>query len=218
MLKKQITIVAIMSLLLTSMVNANSVDDDIYLLQKEWAFINYKTAEDSREDAFSALAKKARGIAEKHPNRAEPLVWEGIILSTYAGAKGGLGALGLIDEARERLLDAEKINPDALNGSIYTSLGSLYYQAPGWPISFGSNDDARLYLKRALDINPNGIDPNYFYGDFLIEQGKYKEAIAVLEHALEAPSRQGRSVADAGRKLEINEKIAFAKEKSNQGQ
>ena len=194
-------------------VNAGTVKDDIYSLQKEWAVINYEIAEDEREAAFSVLAKKANEVVGQYPNRAEPLVWEGIILSTYAGAQGGLGALGLIKEARDRLLDAEKINPNALNGSIYTSLGSLYYQAPGWPISFGSNDDAEMYLKRALEINPNGIDPNFFYGDFLIEQKKYKEAITVLRHALEAQPRPSRSVADAGRKVEINEKISLAKEK-----
>ncbi|MBT4668408.1 MAG: tetratricopeptide repeat protein [Candidatus Ruthia sp.] len=194
-------------------VNAGTVKDDIHSLQKEWAVINYEVAEDEREAAFSVLAKKANEVVGQYPNRAEPLVWEGIILSTYAGAQGGLGALGLIKEARDRLLDAEKINPNALNGSIYTSLGSLYYQAPGWPISFGSNDDAEMYLKRALEINPNGIDPNFFYGDFLIEQKKYKEAITVLRHALEAQPRPSRSVADAGRKVEINEKISLAKEK-----
>ena len=216
MLKIYTAIVTVASLLSVGAVSANSVNNDISYLQKEWAIINYKTAEDERENAFSVLAEKAKEIVGKYPNHAEPLVWEGIILSTYAGAKGGLGALGLIEEARDRLLDAEKINPNALNGSIYTSLGSLYYQAPGWPISFGSNDDAKLYLNRALELNPNGIDPNYFYGDFLIEQERYKEAVAVLKHALEAPIRQKRPVADAGRKADINKKIVFAKKKINQ--
>ena len=215
MLKIHTIMTTVMSLLLVGTVNANAIDDDISYLQKEWAIINYETVEDNREDKFSVLAKKAKEIVGKHPDRAEPLIWEGIILSTYAGAKGGLGALGLIKEARNRLLDAEKINPNALNGSIYTSLGSLYYQAPGWPISFGSNDDAKLYLKRALEINPNGIDPNYFYGDFLIEQRKYKEAIVVLEKALKAPSRPNRLIADTGRKVEINEKILLVKKVLN---
>ena len=216
MLKTYTAIITVASLLSVGTVSANSVNDDISYLQKEWAIINYKTAEDERENAFSLLAEKAKETVNKYPEHAEPLVWEGIILSTYAGAKGGLGALDLIEEARNRLLEAEKINPEVLSGSIYTSLGSLYYQAPGWPISFGSNDDAKLYLKHALELNPNGIDPNYFYGDFLIEQGKYQEAIAALEHALKAPSRPNRPVADIGRKAEINEKISFARKKINQ--
>ena len=215
MIKKYTIIAGAISLLTTGISNANNLNDDIAYLQTQWAMINYQTEEGERENAFSELANEAKNRVESHPDRAETLVWEGIILSTYAGAKGGLGALGLIEEARDRLLDAEKIDPDALNGSIYTSLGSLYYQAPGWPISFGSNDDAQLYLKRALTLNPDGIDPNYFYGDFLIEQGKYQEAITVLEHALKASPRATRPIADAGRQIEINEKIALAKSKIN---
>jgi tetratricopeptide (TPR) repeat protein len=214
-MKKYKIIAIVASLLAISATNANNLDKDITYLQKNWAVINYQTEEDDRESAFSTLANEAKEMTKLYPNRAEILVWEGIILSTYAGVKGGLGALELIDEARDRLLDAERINSDVLNGSIYTSLGSLYYQAPGWPISFGSNDDAKLYLTRALALNPNGIDSNYFYGDFLIEQGEYQEAVTVLEHALKAPSRITRPIADAGRQVEIHEKIALAKGKIN---
>ena len=41
---------------------------------------------------------------QEYPGRAEPLIWHGIILSSLAGAKGGLGALGLAKEARDQLL------------------------------------------------------------------------------------------------------------------
>ncbi len=37
-------------------------------------------------------------------------------------------------EARASLEAALKIAPEALDGSAYTSLGSLYYQVPGWPL------------------------------------------------------------------------------------
>lgn len=104
-------------------------------------------------------------LREIWPERAEPLVWEGIVLASWAGAKGGLGALKLAKQARDQLLRAEQIDPSALNGSVYTSLGSLYYQVPGWPLGFGDDDKAREYLEKALTMNPDGIDPNFFYGD-----------------------------------------------------
>src|SRR5690606_27578047 len=107
----------------------------------------------------------------------------------------------------------ETIDPSALNGSVYTSLGSLYYHVPGWPIGFGDDKRAGEYLKKALAINPDGIDPNFFYGDFLIEEGDYQQAIAVLQHALEAPPRPGREVADEGRRAEILKAIEKAKDK-----
>lgn len=185
--------------------------DAVKDLQHRWEVIKYSMAEDKQEDAFAALAKDARRVSEQYPGKAEPLVWEGIILSTYAGAKGGLGALGIVKTARERLQQAEKLDPNALEGSIYTSLGSLYYQVPGWPIGFGSDDKARKYLEKAITMNPDGIDANYFYGDFLYEEGEYEQALQVLNKALQAPARQGRELADSGRRKEIQAKIEDVK-------
>ncbi|MGD8568326.1 MAG: tetratricopeptide repeat protein [Gammaproteobacteria bacterium] len=185
--------------------------DAVKDLQHRWEVIKYNMAKDKQEDAFAALAKDARRVSEQYSEKAEPLVWEGIILSTYAGAKGGLGALSIVKTARERLQQAAEIDPDVLDGSIYTSLGSLYYQVPGWPIGFGNDDKARKYLEKAIQINPNGIDANYFYGDFLYEEGEYEQALQVLNKALQAPARQGRELADNGRRKEIAAKIADVK-------
>ncbi|WP_434339991.1 hypothetical protein [Motilimonas cestriensis] len=54
-----------------------------------------------------------------------------------------------------------------------------------------------------MQLNPNGIDSNFFYGDFLIQQKKKQEAKKVLQQALKAAPRPGREVADKGRKDEI---------------
>jgi tetratricopeptide (TPR) repeat protein len=130
-------------------------------------------------------------------------VWQAIIISTLAGEKGGLGALSLVNQARELLERAEALDPDVLDGSVYTSLGSLYYQVPGWPLGFGNDDKAESYLKKALTVNPDGIDPNYFYGDYLLQEKAYSEAEAAFRKALAAPRRDGRPIADAGRRSEI---------------
>lgn len=92
-----------------------------------------------------------------------------------------------------------------MQGSAYTSLGSLYYQVPGWPLSFGDDDRAEQLLKKALTMNPDGIDPNYFFGDYLIERGNKEQAKTYLRKAMNAPARPGREVADAGRRREAQE-------------
>jgi len=190
-------------------IHAESLETQIQELARAWDAAYFATEDDTqREKALAALAPRARALHEAWPERAEPLIWEGIVLSTWAGAKGGLGALDLVKQARERLQRAENIDPKALNGSVYTSLGSLYYQVPGWPLSFGNDDKAAAYLKKALVINPDGVDPNYFYGDYLIEEGRYQEALPVLERALQAKPRPGRELADAGRQAQVRKALA----------
>jgi tetratricopeptide (TPR) repeat protein len=191
-------------------------DAELLSIQQAWAKVNYETpAGDPREQAFEQLEKRAEGFVKQHPDRAEALIWEGIIESSHAGAKGGLGALGLAKEARGNLEAALKINPGALDGSAYTSLGTLYYKVPGFPLGFGDHDKARQMLKKALELNPNGIDPNYFYADFLFEQKQYADALKYLERAAKAPPRPGREAADKGRHAEID--ALAAKVKAKQG-
>jgi tetratricopeptide (TPR) repeat protein len=201
------------SLLLVATVTQADVNDDVMKIQHQWAKANYDTPENQQEKAFEALVAEAQKLADLNPDSAEPKVWLAIVLSTDAGVTGGLGALGKVKEARRQLEAAEKINPDALHGSIYTSLGSLYYQVPGWPIGFGDDEKAETYLKKALAINPGGIDPNYFYGDFMLEEGNYQQAIKYLEKAAAAPPRPGRPLADKGRQAEVQQKLQQAREK-----
>ena len=171
-------------------------------LQTRWAEINYRTPEKQREAAFAKLVTEADAALAREPKAPELLIWRGIILGTQAGAKGGLGALSLVKQAKASLEQALAIDPQALAGSAYTSLGSLYYQVPGWPIGFGDDEQAEQMLKQALAINPDGLDPNYFYGDFLQRQKRYEEARAALEKALAAKDRPGRELADKGRRAE----------------
>ena len=172
-------------------------------LQKEWAHINYQLQGDEKLKAFESLMAATEKLKQQKPQDAGILIWSGIIESTYAGAKGGLTALKYAKLSKKDLEDAMAIDANALDGSAYTSLGTLYYNVPGWPIGFGDDDKAQQLLKKALEINPNGIDPNYFYGLYLMEEGKYEQAAMQLHKAEQAPARIGREVADAGRRQEI---------------
>lgn len=191
-------------------------DAELASIQQAWAHVNYETpAGDARNEAFAALEKRAESFTHQNPARPEALIWEGIIESSYAGAKGGLGALSLCKEARGNLEAALKLDPNALNGSAYTSLGALYYKVPGFPVGFGDDEKAGKLLQKALQLNPNGIDSNYFYAEYLYEQGKYQEALQYLDKASKAPPRVGRETADKGRRGEIA--ALAAKVKAKQG-
>ena len=176
--------------------------------------MHYQVPKDQQEAAFPHVEEMADALVTRYPGRAEPLVWKAIVLSTHAGAKGGLGALSMVREARDLLEQAEKISPDTLGGSIYTTLGSLYYQVPGWPLGYGDDKKDEVFLKKALAINPTSIDANYFYGDFLYRKGDYPAALSALDKAMHAPPRPDRPLADKGRREEIQVIITSIKDKA----
>ena len=206
MIRQTLAGLALLATLATA--QAAPMDDAIATISHDWAKISYQTPEKQQEDAFDKLIEHSKLVVATYPDRAEPLVWEAIVLSSAAKAEGGLGALGKVKTARKLLLQAEAIDPTALHGSIYNSLGSLYAKVPGWPLGFGDKEKAKAYLEKALQMNPDGIDPNYFYADLLADQGDTAKAREYLQRALAAPPRPGREDADAGRRADIKQLMA----------
>lgn len=199
---------------LSAFATTDPMHQQLIAIEHEWAHINYQVPAGKRDDAFAKLQSRAEALTAKYPNSAEPKVWEAIVLSSHAGAHGGLGALSMVRQARDLLLAAQKIDPDTMHGSIYTSLGSLYYQVPGWPLGFGDDKKAKAYLLKALAIAPNDIDANYFYADYLVHQGDYDSARTALQKALHAPPRPNRPLADKGRRADAEALLSKIKAKS----
>ena len=192
---------------------AAPVDDAVQALQRDWEVIRYQTPPAEKAKRFEALNAKAQEISATFAQHSESLVWQGIVLSSWAAERGGLGALSLVKEAKGVYEKAIEINGQALEGSAYASLGVLYYKVPGWPLGFGDKAKAEALLKKALQINPDGIDPNFFYAEYLVENGRSTEAAPYLKRALAAPNRPGRQIADAGRREEV--KVLMDKLKPN---
>jgi tetratricopeptide (TPR) repeat protein len=203
--------IAALALAIAALARADeALDREIGALAHAWDHANFEIAADAARLAeLRRLESQAGALARQYPAAAEPLVWQAIILSSEAGIEGGLGALGKVTRARDLLLRAEEINPNALgDGSIYTSLGSLYAQVPGFPVGFGNRNRARQYLQHALELNPTGIEPNYFMADYLLRGDDYAHAGEYLRRAQAAPARPGREAADAGRRRDIERMMA----------
>lgn len=180
-------------------------NEDVKKIQDRWSVINYTIPEDDKEKEFSNLLKEADEVVKKANNSAESLIWRGIVKSSYANAKGGLGALSIAESSKEDFEAALKIDDKALSGSAYTSLGVLYAKVPSWPIGFGDEKKAKELLLKALLIDNTSIDANFFYAELLYSNRDYKESLIYLEKAKNAPPREGREVADKGRHAEIEE-------------
>ena len=76
-----------------------AMEDDVRKLQGDWANIKYVAPKADQEKSFEALTQAAAAVRERYPTRAEPMIWYGIIAASYAGAKGGLGALSIVMDA-----------------------------------------------------------------------------------------------------------------------
>ena len=193
--------------------SATESSSELLMIQNTWAKTNYQLQDDEQIEQFEALLVSIDEQINLHPEQAEFWVWKGIIQSSFAGAKGGLSALSLAKKARKSLQKALALDDAALQGSAYTSLGTLYHKVPGWPLGFGDDDEAKLLLEKALKLNPEGIDPNYFYGEYLYDDKDYNGAMKHLETALNAPQRIERPLADSGRRTEIEILLAQVKKR-----
>lgn len=207
---KKTTFVAL--LLLSTQCFAEDLKPSVQAIESEWASIYYKLPHNKQEAAYDALLNKAERLADQFPKTAEPLFLQALILATHAELQDGFTALKAIHKARDLLLESIKINPETANGSAYVTLGTLYYMVPSWPIAFGDNEKAEELFQAALKVNPNSIDANYFYGDFLLANNKTKEAQKYFAKALSAPSRKEQLFAD--NKLKDEVKLALVNTKN----
>ncbi len=181
-------------------------DEAINQLQKQWAAIEYQTTDhEEQEEAIFTLKHQAIDLSKEYPNRADPLIWEAIIDTTKAEIDHNYSSLLLIQQARDLLIQANKMNPKALHGLGIATLGWLYFRAPKPSLSFGDMGLAKEYLEKAIALNPNSLDATYFYGSYLHEIGEDAKAKAVLTHALDAPVEPNNEVADEGRRAQIQE-------------
>ncbi len=197
-------LVLILSVATLPVMAATSLTD----IQQRWDETNFILQGDAQIAAFEQLVTDIDAYAEAHSDEAEAWVWSGIIRSSFAGAKGGLGALKLAKAAKQDFEQALERNERAMAGAALSSLGTLYSSVPGWPVGFGNDKKAEEFLRRGLEIDPDGLESNFFYAEYLRDQKRNNEARLHYDLALNAPPRPGRQIADQGRKQAIREILA----------
>jgi Tfp pilus assembly protein PilF len=192
---------------------AENLKDSLKSIEAEWASIYYAAPKSQKGAAYLRLLDQTASLVKQYPNAAEPIFWQAVLKATNAEQQDAFSALAAINEARGLLIKAINIDPKTMGGSAYVTLGTLYYMAPVWPVSFGDADAAKQMLQTALKINPDGIDTNYFYGEFLMRHNKPKEAAYYFEKAVAAPSRSEQLYADNQLKAEAQRALKNTQER-----
>ena len=176
-------------------------------LQSEWAQVFYDAPRNQRAPRYRNLLDRVHVLEQQHPDRAEPMIVEAIILCTYSAASLGLDTLDMLEQARSLLQKAIALDPPALEGAAYVTLGNLYRRLPGWPVLYGDRKLARQYLESGVKLYPEAIDTNYFYGDYLLEEGDTAQARVYLEKAVHAPIRPSLKISDEQLKKETDQAL-----------
>lgn len=207
-MKSHTMLAALIAMALPAAASAG-MPEDVKFINDNWARISYQMNGSSHQtSALDQLARQADQVVARYPGQADPLLWQGIVVSEQANRANFFHKLSLATRARDILARAYALNPRAGNGGAAMSLGVLYYKVPGSPIGFGDSSRARQLLQQALALDPSGLDANYFWGDYLYDQGDKAGAKAALLKALRAPHDSNRMVWDTGRRREVQALLA----------
>jgi tetratricopeptide (TPR) repeat protein len=195
------TLVAIL-LLINSISFATPITDVINEVESEWAKIYYSHNSSLQRRAYPQLIERINTQIEAYPESPELKIWKAILKSTNAEFENPFSALESIKIAKGILETIIKKQPQALDGAAFVVLGTLYYMAPSWPISFGDESKAEKLLLKGLEYNPNSIDANYFYADYLFSINELNKAAKYFRKAIEKPIRLTQEYADTQLKIE----------------
>jgi len=214
---KRTTIVAILLLTVSNLLSANSLEFEINQIESEWAIIYYTKNSSEQSTAYPKLLNKLHNTVKSHPKSNELKIWQAILIATNAAYESPFSALESIKKAKAILEKSISTDPHALDGAAFVTLGTLYYLTPGWPISFGNEYKAEQLLKTGVKLNPNSIDSNYFYADYLLTKDRESEAAKHFRLALNIPSRPAQQLADDELKKEASLALLKTERKLNSG-
>ncbi len=125
-----------------------------------WRFakVCFQRADFSTNDAQRAAFAELGIAASQHAialdtNSAAAYFYLGVNLGQMARTKL-FTALGLLDEMETAWEKSIALDPKFHYAAAERSLGLLYLDAPGWPISLGSRSKARQHLQQATKLVP----------------------------------------------------------------
>lgn len=109
---------------------------------------------------FSAADSYAQQSIDTHPT-SHGHFYKAATLAVWSGTQRNLGSLSLISSAHKHLESAVSIDPTYADA--WHTLGQLYLELPGWPISFGNIVHAASFARKATAVATRDPLPYDYY-------------------------------------------------------
>ncbi len=121
----------------------------------------------------------ARTAILLNPSRVEGHYYLGLNLGEIALAKP-MGALKLVKEMEQEFRKSIEIDPGFDFSGAYRSLGMLYTDVPGWPLSIGNKAKGREALLKAVELHPEFPDNQITLAQAYLKGGRHKDLLEKL--------------------------------------
>lgn len=133
-----------------------------------------------------------RRLVARSPRLAAGHYYLGLNLGELARTET-FRALKLVKEMESEFKTALDLDPQFDHGGPDRSLGLLYQDAPGWPVSIGSRRRAREHLLKAVERDPGFPENRLCLIEVLLEAGNHRAARAEMP-ATEEALREARTL------------------------
>lgn len=174
---------------LTATIESNQKDADLFGQLSRLQF--YHAVRESDVDARIKLYGKGIEWAEKaiaiDSKNLPGNFWKASALGRQGldiGKMKALGSARTIEKHFQAVLDNDEKYERA---TAHQGIGRLYFELPGWPISFGSNKKALEHLKKAVELQPDHLGHRVYYAQVLVKMGDKAEARKQLDFYFAQP-------------------------------
>lgn len=157
--------------------NANKLQASVDLSRTAFDYADLAPNDSVRETISTAGIAAAREAIALQTNSAAAHYYLALNLGQLARTKK-LRALRLLDDMEAELKTVIQLDPKFDYAGGDRTLGVLYLEAPGWPISLGNNAKARAHLTKALALAPEFPDNHLSLMEAL---SKWNESKALQE-------------------------------------
>lgn len=160
----------------------NSNFDAAWKLSKAYWYRGNHSSKLEKKPYFEQAVEAAKRAIAIDPARCRGHFWLGVNYGMVAETAGMFEALGMLDQIKSAVQQAEKIDKNCECGGPQRVLGKLYSKAPFF--KGGSKSKAIRSLQESLELCPNDTQSRIFLAEIYIAQNKKGLAIQQLKLVL----------------------------------